>query len=201
VRNGVVVAIALVVGLIIITSIVAAIGSDDHTGKTVSAESWADDVCGTIGAWEGQLEAIRDELSQSSYGARRIDGGSGDSVERTVTVRVAINRAIQATSDVLREGLRRAGNPDANGGQAAALVFRGWALKTELDLRVAKAQLRKGTDSTSQAYAALDAASNALQTAAVNGRAAFQKAASADPALADALNGSDNCKRLKEEQP
>jgi hypothetical protein len=200
-RSGVVIAIALVIGLIVITGIVAAVGNDDHTGEAVSASSWADDVCGSVGAWEGQLEGIRDELNQSNYAARRSDGGSGDSVERTVTVRVAIDRAIRATSDVLREGIKRAGFPEGNAGRAASLLFRGWALKTELDLRVAKQVLREDTDSTSKAYGALNGAGAALQQAAVNGRATYNKAAALDPAIGDALHGSDNCKQLTEEQP
>lgn len=197
--RGWVLAVVLVVGLGVILGVSAAIANDDNTGQTVSAADWADDVCGSIGAWRGQLEAVRDEVDQSNYAARRNDGGSGDSVERTLIVRVAIDRAIQATNDTLRQGLKRAGIPEGAGGQAAALALRGWALKTERDLRVAKAILKRNPGSTIAAYAALAAASRSLQQSLVAGQAVFLRAAGAE-GLAEAFSSSDNCQELREEE-
>lgn len=197
-RSWVLAAIIVVGGLGVLIGVSAALANDDNTGETVSADQWADDVCGTIGAWEGQLEAIRDEIDQSNYAARRHDGGSGDSVERTLMVRVAIDRAIQATNDTLREGLKRAGSPEGAGGQAAALAIRAWALKTERDLRVAKAILDRNPGSTTAAFAALTAATRSLQQSLVTGRAVFLQAAGAQ-GLAEAFSGSDNCQALREE--
>jgi hypothetical protein len=201
VRSGLLAILIAVVGIVALFAITAAIGSNDNTGEAVSPSSWADDVCGAVGAWEGQFEALKDELDQNNYAARRSDGYTGDSVERSPGVRLVLNRAIRATDDVLREGLKQAGYPDVQGGQAAALALRAWALQTELRLVAAKRALRTDTDSTSQGYQALATASQVLQQAAVNGRAAFQKAGGVDPAIADALSGSDNCQELQEEQP
>ena len=170
----------------------------DHTVRKPVGSKSASAQCGSIGAWKGQLEAIRDEVDQSNYAARRNDGGSGDSVERTIIVRVAIDRAIQATNDTLREGLKRAGNPEGTGGQAAALALRAWALKTERDLRVAKAILKRNPGSTTAAYGALAAASRSLQQSLITGRAVFLRAAGAE-GLADAFTGSDNCQALRAE--
>jgi hypothetical protein len=200
-RNGVLVAILLVIGLAVIIGVSAAVANSDNTGETVSPATWADDVCGTVGAWEGQLEAIRDEVTQSNYAARRSDGYTGDSVERTIFVREAINRAIQATQDTLREGLKRAGSPEGSNGQASALALRGWALKTELQLRVAKHLLRTDPDSTSAAYAALGSATAVLRQSVVDGRATFNRVAAANPSIGDALHNSDNCQELMGEQP
>ena len=111
---------AILAGVIVVTGVVAAIGNTDNTGETVRASKWADDVCGTTGAWEGQLEGIRDEMSASNFAARQNDGGSGDSVEETISVREAVDRAIRATTDTLQEGLTRAGIPDANQGSKAS---------------------------------------------------------------------------------
>jgi hypothetical protein len=196
-KSWVLAAIIIVGGLGVIIGVSAAL-ADDNTGKTVSADEWADDVCGSIGAWRGQLEAIRDEIDQSNYGARRNDGGSGDAVERTIIARVAIDRAIQATNDTLREGLKRAGSPEGTGGQAAALALRAWALKTENGLRVAKAILKQDPTSTTAAYAALAAASRSLQQSLLTGKAVFLRAAGAE-GLGEAFSGSDNCQALKEE--
>ena len=94
----------------LITLVVAVVGSlcllavligmdvgDDNSGETVRASNWAEDVCGTIGAWEGQIEAIADGVRTANAAVRPNDGGSGDSVEGTFFVRTAITRAIQAT--------------------------------------------------------------------------------------------------------
>jgi hypothetical protein len=194
-------AVLLAVGLVAILVVTAVVANSDNTGETVSASRWADDVCGSVGAWEGQLEAIGDEVQQSNYGAHRNDGGSGDSVERRIFVRDAIDRAIQATRDPLREGLKRAGLPDTSGGVASAAIIRAWALKTEHDLRVAKQTLRNDVDTNSQAAAALELAVNALKQSAVNGRLAFQQAGSRDTDLANAFGASDNCTELQKEQP
>lgn len=194
-------AVLLVGGLVVITGVLAGVGNGDNTGETVEASGWADDVCGSVGAWEGQLEAIGEEVQESNYGARQNDGGSGDSVERTLFVREAIDRSIAATRDTLRDGLKRAGFPSAPNGVQAAAILRTWALQTEHDLRVAKQTLRNKADTTSDAYSALGAAVGALQKSALEGRAAFKQASGLDPALADALSGSDNCTELMKEQP
>jgi hypothetical protein len=194
-------ALLLVAGFAAILGVSAGVANTDNTGETVSASRWADDVCGSVGAWEGQLEAIGEELQESNYAARQNDGGSGDSVERTLFVRAAVDRAIAATRDTLRDGLKRAGFPNVPNGVQAAAILRTWALKTEHDLRVAKQALRNETDATSKAYSGLEAAVAALQKSAVEGRAAFKQASDLDPALTDALSGSDNCTELQKEQP
>ena len=85
----------------------------DNTGETVRAGEWADDVCGTVGAWEGQLEVDPRGARRAATARRSSDGGSGDSVEGTVT---------SATPSTARSGDRRtrsrrastrAGIPDA----------------------------------------------------------------------------------------
>ena len=128
----------------LITLVVAVVGSlcllavligmdvgDDNSGETVRASNWAEDVCGTIGAWEGQIEAIADGVRTANAAVRPNDGGSGDSVEGTIFVRTAITRAIQATDLTLQEGLERAGIPDADGGEQASQLLIDWAQDTK----------------------------------------------------------------------
>jgi hypothetical protein len=192
---------AILAGVIVVTGIAAAIGGRDNTGETVRASRWADDVCGTTGAWEGQLEAIRDELSASNYAARQNDGGSGDSVEETISVREGVDRAIRATTDTLQEGLKRAGSPDANQGSKASGTLLSWANKTEENLRIAKGLLKEDPRSPAEALGNLVPPAAALATSALQGRAAYKRVAALDPALDDALNGSRNCRDLMKEAP
>jgi len=192
---------AIIAGVIVVTGVVAAVGSSDNTGETVRASGWADDVCGATGAWQGQLQGIRNELRDSNFAARQSDGGSGDSVEQTISVREAVDRAIRATQDTLHEGLKRAGIPDANQGSKASAILLTWADHTEENLRVAKAVLKEKPHSPAEAFANLGPPVAALATSALEGRAAYRRVAALDPALDDALTGSRNCRELMDSAP
>jgi hypothetical protein len=191
-----------VVGAIVVTAVLAGVsGGRDHTGDTVRASQWADASCGAVGAWAGDLKAIRDEYQRNNYAARQSDGGSGDSVEEAFTLRDAVNRAIRATQDTLQEGLKRAGNPDAPQGEQASAMLRAWAQRTEHNLRVAKRELKNRPKSAAEAYSLLVTQASALARALQDGRATFTKVASLDPALSDAFDGSRNCSELQETLP
>jgi hypothetical protein len=193
---------AIVIGVIVLSGFVAAVGNGrDNTGETVRSSRWADDVCGTTGAWEGELEAIRDEMRKSNYATRQNDGGSGDSVEQTIFVREAVDRAIRATTDTLQKGLKRAGQPDANQGAQASTTLLTWANTTEKNLRVAKALLKEKPRSPAEAFGNLVPPAAALAVSAVQGRAAYKRVAALDPALADALNSSRNCRDVQKSAP
>ena len=166
------------------------------------ASKWADDVCGTVGAWQGELKGIREELRHNNWAARRSDGSTGDADEQVVTVRGAVDRAILATEQTLQEGLKRAGTPDANQGTQASQILRGWADQTEHNLRVAKAEMKqKPGSSVSQAFTSLASAVEAVARSTVDGRVAFKKVAALDSELSDALDGSRNCGKLMEKKP
>jgi hypothetical protein len=191
-----------VVGAIVVSAVLAGVsGGRDHTGDTVRASQWADATCGAVGAWAGDLKAIRDEYTRNNYAARQNDGGSGDSVEEAFTLREAVNRAIRATEDTLQEGLKRAGNPDAAQGERASATLRAWAQRTEHNLRVAKRQLKERPHSATEAYSLLVTQATALVRSLQQARAAFTQVAGLDPALADAFDGSRNCSELKETLP
>jgi hypothetical protein len=194
--------LVIVAGVVLVSGVVAAIGNGrDHTGDTVRAPRWAQDVCGTTGSWEGQIEGIRNELRDSNFAARQSDGGSGDSVEQTISVREAVDRAIRATTDTLQEGLKRAGIPDAPQGAQASQILLNWAHQTETNLRVAKGLLKEKPRSPAEALANLVPPATALARSALDGRAAFRKVSALDPQLASALDSSRNCRELMKEAP
>ena len=186
----------IIIGLIVISGVAGAVSGSDNTGETVRAQSWANDVCGTVGAWEGQLKDIREQLRRNNWAARRSDGSTGDSNEQVTTIRGAVRRMVFATQQSLQRGLKRAGIPDATNGVAAAAVMRAWAKRTELNLRVAKAQVRQRPTSVAEAFASLAPPVTALARSAVDGRVALRKVAALDPELEDAINRSGKCRRL-----
>src|SRR4029079_4406253 len=104
---------ACILGVIVLMGVsAAASGGRDHSGEQVRANKWADDVCGTIGAWQGQLKGVRDELRHNNWAARRSDADTGDAQEDFVTIHGAVDSMISATQETLQEGLKRAGIPD-----------------------------------------------------------------------------------------
>ena len=190
----------ILAGVIVLMGVsAAASGGRDHSGEQVRANKWADDVCGTVGAWEGQLEDIREDLRHNNWAARRSDGYTGDSEEQVVTINGAVDRMIRATQDTLQEGLKRAGIPDTSNGAGAAAILRDWADQTEHNLRVAKGHIKQKPTSVSEAFASLVPPVAALATSAVQGRAAFKKAAALDSEVGAALT-SRNCGRLLEKK-
>jgi len=105
--------------------------------------------------------------------------------------------AIRATQDTLQEGLKRAGIPDTGQGAAASAILRDWANDTELRLRVAKAVIKEKPTSVAESFASLIPPYAALARSLVAGRAAVAKVEALDSDLADALDRSGNCRRLK----
>jgi hypothetical protein len=187
--------------VLVLVGFVAAVDGRDNTGETVRADRWADDVCGAVGAWEGQLEAIGDDLAENNFAARENDGGSGDHVEATIFVREAIDRAVDATDQTLQEGLERSGIPDVADGEQATRILAAWAQSTENDLLAVEDTLDRSPDTPSDAYVALRGAVTALERSALAGRAAFRQVAALDPELSDALEESRNCEELMREEP
>ena len=195
--RGWIVGILLAVGLV---AILAATGSGhDDAGKTVSAQTWANNVCTSVSAWEGALKDIRKELQKTNYGARNSDGASGDFLEHTVYLRTAVGHAALATLQTLERGINRAGIPEGPGGVKAAAAMQNWARQTTNNLLIARAQMKRDPVSNSIAadtFQLLAAPVNALARSVVSGRATL-KAVTADPSLADAFNGSSTCRRLQ----
>jgi hypothetical protein len=191
----------LVLGLIVLL-IAAGSAARDHTGDTVGASTWARDVCGTVSAYEGALKDIREDFQKNNYAARRLDGGSGDSVENTVTVRDAVDRAIIATTETLQRGLERAGQPNSPKGKQAAALLQRWGQQTENNLRVAQQKIKHdpaNASLSSQYFEAVVAPLRALARSTAQGRATFQAVGALDPQLSSALQGSSRCQDLKED--
>ena len=104
---------AIIVGVIVVIGVVAAVGNGrDNTGETVRAvQLGRRRVRHRSARGRASSKAIRDELRRSNFAARQNDGGSGDSVEETISVREAVDRAIRATTDTLQEGLEARRHP------------------------------------------------------------------------------------------
>jgi len=197
--RGRVVWIGILAGLVVLVGIGAAIGGDDDTDKTVSALEWADNVCGTVMVWRGEMESIVDGVrssgeastSGSESGAESPQGQSG-------SVRTGLEQALLAT-ETMAEGIGRAGIPDTPNGQDVADGLASWADDAVDDLEDAQDALAEDTDTTSEELERLSDSVGTIVEVYASGGQAVADAAVEDTQLLGALRESEKCEQLADE--
>lgn len=187
-------------GVVAVIIAAAAIGGRDESGETVSAGDWAQNVCGAVAVWRGELEAIVEDVRTPN--ASSTAGGEEPQSEtpqgRTGFVRKGLERAIQATETVV-EGIDNAGVPDTEQGEEAAEDVSTWAERALGDLEEAQDSLDEEADTIEASIEQFGDATGAIGAAVVGGVETITGVAELDPALALALNQSSTCEQLREE--
>ncbi len=109
--------VAIVVGVVVVIVVTALVGNRDKSGETVPAGEWAQSVCGAVGVWRGEIEAIVEDIRTPN--ASSTAGGEEPQSEtpqgRTGFVRKGLERSVQAT-ETLVTGIDNAGVPDTAAG-------------------------------------------------------------------------------------
>ena len=191
--------VAIVAGIVLLVLVTAAIGNRDDGGETVSAGKWAQSVCGAVGVWRGELEAIVEDVrTPSSVAPGVVEPQSETPQGRTGLVRSGLERAIQATETMV-EGVDNAGVPDTAAGTEAADQISSWANGSLNDLDQAEDSLDEEADTLEEAVEQLGSALGAIGSVMANGVQAIADVAITDPELADALRDSSTCRQLREE--
>jgi hypothetical protein len=193
--------IAIAAGLLILIGVTALIGHRDKSGQTVPASAWAQDVCGAVGTWRGEIEAIVDEVRQApSRGSLGVEEPQSETPQgRTELIRTGLESSVRATKTLV-EGIETAGTPDTPQGIQAASQVSAWANSSQNDLEQAQASLEHEAETLEQAVAQLTGAAGAVRTTLAGGVKTIGGAAAADPQLAAAFRGSSTCQQLREEQ-
>jgi hypothetical protein len=198
-RSWVAWGVAILVGLSILIGIAALIGDDDDTGETVSALEWADNVCGTVLVWRGELETIVDGVRASGQaGTSGSESGAQSPQGRSGSVLTGLEQALLATETMV-EGIARAGIPDTSNGETAADGLESWASGAVDDLEDAQDALEEDVDTTSEEIERLAGAIGTIVEVYASGGQAVADAAVEDPELAAALRESEKCDQLQEE--
>jgi hypothetical protein len=194
-------AIAIVAGLLILIGVTALIGNHDKSGQTVPASAWAETVCGTIGTWRGEMEAvvgqIRNPPSRGSLGVAEPQSQTPQS--RTQLIRTGLESGVRATKTLV-EGIENAGTPDTPQGQQAAAKVSDWASSSRDQLEQAQDSLNHEASTLEAALANIGGAVRAMGTALTTGVRTIGGVAAADPQLAAALRDSSTCQQLREEE-
>ena len=189
------------VGVLAVIVVAAAIGGRDESGETVPAGEWAQNVCGTIAVWRGELESIVEDVRTPS--SESTAGGEEPQSEtpqgRTGFLRKGVERGVQA-AETLVEGIENAGIPDTEQGEEAAEIVSNWADSTLNGLEEAEDSLDDEADSLEESLEQFAQAARALGTSLAGGAVALADLAQADPELAGTVLDTSACQQLRAER-
>ena len=199
-RGPVVWIVGIAAGLVLVLVVTALIGNRDSRDETVTAGEWAQNVCGSVAVWRGQLEAIIDEVQAPSSANAAVgeEPQSETPQGRTAFIRKGLDRTVQA-AEVLVEGVDNAGVPDTPEGEAAARQMSDWANDSSDDLEQAQDSLDDEADTLEEGIEQLTGAARTIASVRVSGLETLNQVVSTDPELGAALQASSTCQQLREE--
>lgn len=192
--------VAIVVGVAVVLVVSAVIGNRDNSGETVPAGAWAQNVCGAVGVWRGEMEAIVEDIRTPS-------GSSGSGTEepqsetpqgRTGFVRKGLERAVESTKTLVT-GIENAGAPDTEQGEEAAQMVSDWADEALDELEQAQDTLETEADTLEEAIEQFTGATKAIGSTLASGVKTLAEVSKLDPQIGASLIGSSTCKQLRED--
>jgi hypothetical protein len=199
-RGPVVWIVGIAAGLVLVLLVTALIGNRDGRNETVTAGEWAQNVCGSVAVWRGELEAIINEVQvpSSANAAVGEEPQSETPQGRTAFIRKGLDRTVEA-AQVLVDGVDNAGVPDTPEGEAAARQMSDWANESSDDLEQAQDSLDDEADTLEEGIEQLTGAARTIASVRVSGLETLNQVVSTDPALGAALEASSTCQQLREE--
>jgi hypothetical protein len=192
--------LGIAAGIAVVLVVTALIGNRDKSGDTVPAGEYAQTVCGAVGTWRGEMEAIVEEIrTPPSSGSLGVEEPQSQTPQgRTELVRSGLETGVQATKTLV-EGIDNAGIPDTPQGSAAADQVSAWADTSKQALENAQDSLDNEATTLEEAFTQFAGAALAVRTTLASGVQAIVSI-SHDPQLAAAFSDSSTCQELREEQ-
>ena len=199
-RGPIVWIVGIAVGLVLVLAVTALIGNRDEEGETVAAGDWAQSVCGAVGVWRGEMEAIVEDVRTPSANSMSGEEPQSETPQgRTGLVRKGLERAVQAT-DTMVEGIDNAGVPDTESGEDAANDVSVWAERSQGDLEEVEDSLDEEADSPEESIEQFTHATGVIGGVLVSGVQTITDVAELDPALAVAFRDTSTCQQLRQER-
>jgi hypothetical protein len=187
------------VGVLAVIVVAAAIGGRDESGKTVPAGEWAQSVCGAVGVWRGEFEAIVEDVRTPSVDSSVGEEPQSETTQgRTGFIRKGLERGLEAT-DTLVQGIDDAGIPDTPDGEEAAQRVSTWADDSQQAIEDAQDSLDTEADSLETSIQQLTEAARTIPAVLASGTQTLVEISRLDPELAAALAGSSTCKEFRQE--
>jgi hypothetical protein len=191
--------VGIAVGVLLVLGVTALIGNRDDSGESVSAGKWAQNVCGSVGVWRGELESIVEDLRTPSAVLTAGEEPQSETPQgRTGFIRVGVERSVQA-AETLVEGVDNAGIPDTPQGEEAAGQVSDWADSALSDLEDTQDALDDEADSLEQSIEQLTGSAQTIGAVLTSGVQTLTDVAELDPELGAALRTSSTCEQVREE--
>ena len=191
--------VAVVAGLVLVVIVTAMIGNRDNSDETVSAGEWAQNVCGAVGVWRGEMEAIVEDVRTPNANASGTEEPQSETPQgRTGFIRTGLERAVQATETMV-EGVENAGTPDTTNGEEVADVVSSWADSALDELEDAQDSLDEEADTLEASIRQLTGAAQAIGSVLASGTRTVADVARADPELVSVIRDTSTCQELREE--
>lgn len=192
--------LAIAAGVVVLVAVTAAIGTRDDEGETVPAGEWAQSMCGVIGVWRAELQAIVEDIrTPPAFGGPATEEPQSETPQgRTGLVRAGLERAVQATNTLI-DGVENAGTPDTPQGDGVASLVSDWADGARDDLEEAEDALDEQADSLEDAVEQVTTAIGAIGAVLVSGVQTDAEIVRTDPALAAAFRDASTCQQLAQE--
>jgi hypothetical protein len=188
------------VGVVAVIVVAALIGDGERRGETVSAGEYAQNVCGAIGVWRGELESIVEDIrtptSESTAGGEEPQSETPQG--RTGFLRKSVERGVQA-AETLVEGIDNAGVPDTEEGEESAEIVSDWAESNLNDLEEAEDVLDDEADSLEESLEQFADAARAIGRSLTGGLETIAEVTRADPELARVALDTSECRQIREE--
>jgi hypothetical protein len=188
------------VGVVAVIVVAALIGDGERRGETVSAGEYAQNVCGAIGVWRGELESIVEDIrtptSESTAGGEEPQSETPQG--RTGFLRKSVERGVQA-AETLVEGIDNAGVPDTEEGEESAEIVSDWAESNLNDLEEAEDVLDDEADSLEESLEQFADAARAIGRSLAGGLETIAEVTRADPELARVALDTSECRQIREE--
>ena len=192
--------LGIVVGVVVVLGVTALIGNEDRSGEPVPAGVWAQNVCGAVGVWRGEIEATVEAIRTPNANATVGEEPQSETPQgRTGFIRKGLERNVQATKTLV-EGVDNAGVPDTPEGEQAAEQVSDWADSAVDDLEAAQDSLDEEADSLEESVDQLTDAAGAIASTLASGVTTITDVAQLDPALAVAFRDTSTCQQLREER-
>ena len=200
-RSGLLRWILVAAGVVVVLLVTVAIGHRDKSGDKVPPGAWAQSVCGAVGTWRGEMEAIVEQVrTPPSKGDLGVAEPQSETPQtRRALVRTGLQESVRATKTLV-EGIDNAGIPDSGKGNEAATQVSDWAETSKNDLGTAQKGLEEEAQTLEEAVAQYAAAARAIGSTLATGVKTIASVAKLDPVLANAFRESSTCQQLREEQ-
>jgi hypothetical protein len=188
--------IVAAVGLLLVLVATGLIGDRDRRDETVPADEWADSVCGAIGVWRGEAEAISESFRIAIESNETTESGAPSPEGKLGAAQVALERSLEA-ADILIEAVERAGVPQTAQGEQAAQQISDWANGAKADLEEAEELLDEEPDTLEEDIERVSEIARLIAGALESGRQILATAAASDAELETALRDSGTCQELR----